>query len=178
MLNLLTVLSLLLCVAAVAICACGYATPRTLRLAWARAGDRSIHGYFAATVAGQLCLIHFRLNVEDDAAFRRITQDLGVSDHAEFRVDAWPPSPWPTNRWGFGGYLYRRLGQHGDEGSDSKWTLPWWLPAGAASVLPTFRCIATLRRRRLRRRGLCERCGYDLRATPDRCPECGAVASV
>jgi hypothetical protein len=58
-------------------------------------------------------------------------------------------------------------------------SLPCWLLAAVTGALPAARsaaCVLRRRRRRLRRRlGLCEHCGYDSRATPGRCPECGAA---
>jgi hypothetical protein len=45
----------------------------------------------------------------------------------------------------------------------------------ALAILPGL-TLARYRRRRLRiALGLCAECGYDLRATPGRCPECGSV---
>ena len=52
---------------------------------------------------------------------------------------------------------------------------PYWAIAGLAALPPVL--VLVRRRRTLRRLrfGRCTRCGYDLRATPGRCPECGAV---
>jgi hypothetical protein len=54
------------------------------------------------------------------------------------------------------------------------YAVPWWFIMFVTAIMPS---IAFLRSRTIRRRrtGQCMHCGYDLRATPDRCPECGAI---
>jgi hypothetical protein len=54
--------------------------------------------------------------------------------------------------------------------------IPYWFLV-VLTAAPIGAWVATKCRKRLRRhrRGLCATCGYDLRATPERCPECGAI---
>ena len=55
--------------------------------------------------------------------------------------------------------------------------VPLWLIVAVTAALPACRAVAFLRAvwSKRHRQGHCHRCGYDLRATPERCPECGAA---
>jgi hypothetical protein len=55
---------------------------------------------------------------------------------------------------------------------------PHWFAVLLTAVLPAAWSVAFLWHRRRRLHGMCRSCGYDLRASPERCPECGTVPPV
>ncbi len=59
------------------------------------------------------------------------------------------------------------------KGSGVAARVPLWSVAALCCILPLVRLRSILRVARRRRSGRCAGCGYDLRHSPDRCPECG-----
>jgi hypothetical protein len=69
-----------------------------------------------------------------------------------------------------------------DRGPIAGWTVgvPFWFVILISAPVPCVwlaRWARQRQRSRRRKRGGCEQCGYDLRATPGRCPECGRVTA-
>jgi hypothetical protein len=61
------------------------------------------------------------------------------------------------------------------QGTSEYWIIVrLWIIAAFLSIAPSVWVWRTKREHGRVVQGFCRRCGYDLRATPDRCPECGA----
>jgi hypothetical protein len=183
LLNLLTALSLLLCVAA--------------GVLWGRSrvvGDYFEREYFRHDglpgLPGKHHLVVVTWFVSADAgdvSVARFTRPMvGGREPEDFVPDGegwhWKRRP-PQKQEVDGDSLLRWVGvsvliQETGPGKDTFWsvTAPLWLVAMVSAVLPAAKMTARLCRRWKRcPRGGCSRCGYDLRATPERCPECGRV---
>ena len=79
-------------------------------------------------------------------------------------------------RWGF----HFALSEYDDSNPGqagvyrtAKIHIPLWFLTLLFAAAPSYWIVRWYRSCRRNSRGLCMACGYDLRATPDRCPECG-----
>lgn len=126
------------------------------------------------------------LCIELEPAGIRLSEVPDFYRVAEHRSILWQSSPPLTGEiwsrhppllarpplWQFLGFSFDR-----NTYSLDLWTLtiPSWFPLSIAVTWPASCFIRYRRHRRTSRLrlGLCPTCSYDLRATPDRCPECG-----
>jgi hypothetical protein len=91
----------------------------------------------------------------------------------------------PKSRgWGLGGFDYfawqtsRKNANGQPAAGEHVFILPWWFLVAATAALPTWWFFRSRRHARRARFGHCLSCGYDLRASPKRCPECGTETRV
>lgn len=188
LLNFLTVLSMLLWVAVCVVWVRGHWIAD--EVGWSQwrldsATDRQAGVSFISAGGGVLVRMRWsRLAIADAAELDRVRRES--PKHRQWTWKRWPDPQYPAgstaptalNRFGIYLHLDAQSGAWGWQ-RDGYVAVPSWLLAGVCAAPPGCRAV---RKWRERRRGLndgsvCAACGYDLRATPDRCPECGAEAT-
>ncbi len=86
-----------------------------------------------------------------------------------------------TSHFRFAGVYSHTYRVAGTASANDIWyfSVPCWLILLATAFLPALWLWRRIRHAQYRWHGLCPKCGYDLRASKERCPECGtAIAGV
>jgi hypothetical protein len=170
--NLMTALSLLLCVAVVAV----WVRSRFHYdiLTWRRCDERGkVVNPVVATTRGRVELIwRVVYHSSNPPSSRWLYNSTGRPGRGGFRDPDGVRASYDDVRW------IRFQRQHPLPSnfyfSEYRLVLRLWYVALLAALLPAYWLYRKVQRRGLEEAGRCGDCGYDLRATPGRCPECGA----
>jgi hypothetical protein len=160
--NGLTVLSLLLCVATVVLWVRSRSTADVLSRCHS-GNEYVLRSGFGSVSVGRFS---FRGNYKlGDSPLRLGHADLTnpVTREAYASMD---------RMWGF---KYERQVEPGLGMVGYRSRMPDWFLIAIFAAMPALCAISLYRARRRNHVGLCPSCNYDLRATPERCPECGTA---
>jgi hypothetical protein len=107
-----------------------------------------------------------------------LVRDRPADDLSPPAIYGNPLPPLVASHWQRLGFEFDSVGQSVFSHSRREWLIsfPHWIVVLLCAVLPVFRLWTPLRGRLRERANCCTTCGYDLRATPGRCPECGTLA--
>jgi hypothetical protein len=106
-------------------------------------------------------------------------QPPGDASEASLRLYTLSVSPRDTwIEWKRCGLMFLRWRSASRTSSITMLIVPFWTLTTITALPPLAWLARRVRARRgSHRSGVCPTCGYDLRASPDRCPECGNVAT-
>jgi hypothetical protein len=148
--------------------------------------DRAGWGYFHSDSGGMLV---GSSNYRVDKPYTVTAGHLSREASGKYPVMRAPMASMETmqkfarfRRWGFGAWLaYDPYPMMVFQEIDRPYiAAPYWFLTICTIPLPALWVRRSLRRSRERKgfqTGICIQCGYDLRASPNRCPECGEVVS-
>ncbi len=177
-------ISLVLCIATAVMWPASYFwTPvvrwrRGAQATWFVAGHR---GYVEVAEQSFTPVVTFPKNFVDTDQYGKVNIRV-TNSLAAMGYDPHSPS---FRRWYWFRYIHQTLvmlsiinpgpGPKTAQGVADLVTVPMWYPLVLLAIIPGVRFILHRRRQRRIQTGMCVKCGYDLRATPERCPECGTV---
>ena len=164
-LNVLTALSLLLCVAVSVLWVRSYWASDVLE--WVYVSPAELRAVTVSTTSGGLTVS----NRTGGPVVARPGQDRNGWSFWRYSESIFSTVGRPKPSWQWPGFDHE-VNDLSIIGKRTEWWgVPLWLP-WLLTAIPSSALMLRLRRPR-HPVGHCARCGYDLRATPDHCPECG-----